>query len=139
MPEFMMGYGSKQGAELFDALDKFTKGYIEAMFFTSTGTSDDGDLQNASFDQLHSLTLNAIISSCKDFQEKYAALLAGAYAKDYTEDMAGRDYWFTRNGHGVGFWDRGLGSVGKMLTTVSEYSEVSLYRGDDGLLYLFDG
>jgi hypothetical protein len=24
----------------------------------------------------------------------------------YSEEQAGRDFWFTRQGHGVGFWDR---------------------------------
>lgn len=34
----------------------------------------------------------------------------------YTEIQAGRDFWFTRNGHGVGFWDRGLGEIGDLLS-----------------------
>ena len=24
----------------------------------------------------------------------------------YCEEQAGRDFWFTRQGHGAGFWDR---------------------------------
>jgi hypothetical protein len=35
-----------------------------------------------------------------------ADLLELAYARDYTEEQAGRDFWFTRQGHGTGFWDR---------------------------------
>lgn len=27
---------------------------------------------------------------------------------DYTYERAGHDLWLTRNGHGAGFWDRGL-------------------------------
>lgn len=29
-----------------------------------------------------------------------------AYARDYDAEQAGRDLWFTSQGHGVGFWDR---------------------------------
>lgn len=28
----------------------------------------------------------------------------------------GHDFWLTRNGHGAGFWDRGLGALGGALT-----------------------
>ena len=31
-------------------------------------------------------------------------------------ELAGHDFAFTRNGHGAGFWDRGLGEMGDMLT-----------------------
>jgi len=27
-------------------------------------------------------------------------------ADSYDDEQAGRDFWFTRQGHGVGFWDR---------------------------------
>ena len=31
----------------------------------------------------------------------------------------GHDFWLTRNHHGAGFWDRGLGEVGSRLTELS--------------------
>ena len=31
---------------------------------------------------------------------------AYCYLSDGTIEQAGHDFWFTRNGHGVGFWDR---------------------------------
>lgn len=37
-----------------------------------------------------------------------------------TPDMVGHDFWLTRNGHGAGFWDRGLGERGTWLTDMSE-------------------
>lgn len=30
------------------------------------------------------------------------------------------DYWLTRNRHGGGFWDRGLGELGKRLTDLAQ-------------------
>lgn len=32
----------------------------------------------------------------------------------------GHDLWLTRNGHGAGFWDRGLGSAGERLTEIAK-------------------
>lgn len=50
--------------------------------------------------------------------------------------QVGHDFWLTRNSHGVGFWDRGLGEVGARLTrAANRFGESALYVGDDGLLY----
>ncbi len=47
-----------------------------------------------------------------------------------------QDFWYTRNGHGVGFWDRGLGKVGDDLSTLARNEHGrDLYLGDDGLIY----
>ena len=35
-------------------------------------------------------------------------------------DDLGRDIYFTRNHHGVGFWDRGLGKAGDELTDLAQ-------------------
>jgi hypothetical protein len=48
--------------------------------------------------------------------------------------MAGHDYWLTRNGHGTGFWDRGLGEVGDKLTAICKYQERHLFVNDSGKL-----
>jgi hypothetical protein len=46
------------------------------------------------------------------------------------------DFVLTRNGHGAGFWDRGLGKDGDTLTRLSKaYGTVGLMRGDDGKIY----
>ena len=37
------------------------------------------------------------------------------------------DYWLTRNGHGVGFWDRGLGDVGVMLSDLAEDGDYDIF------------
>jgi hypothetical protein len=51
-------------------------------------------------------------------------------------EYAGHDFWLTRNGHGAGFWDRGLGELGDRLTAACKpYGEIYLYIGDDGKVY----
>ena len=50
--------------------------------------------------------------------------------------MLGHDYVLTCNGHGAGFWDRGLGELGDRLTDAAHAEgEFDLYVGDDGELY----
>lgn len=51
-------------------------------------------------------------------------------------DRVGHDFWLTRNGHGAGFWDRGLGELGDWLTQQCKlYGEASLWVGEDGRVY----
>lgn len=46
------------------------------------------------------------------------------------------DFWLTRNGHGVGFWDRDVGAVGDRLTKAcKKFGETYLYVGDDGKIH----
>lgn len=62
-----------------------------------------------------------------------------ANAEDLAEiapEMIGHDFYLTRNGHGAGFWDRGLGEIGDRLTSAAHaYGTSELYAGDDGKLY----
>ncbi len=51
--------------------------------------------------------------------------------------QAGHDFWLTRNRHGAGFWDRGLGERGQRLTDAAHVYGVSdLYIGGDGRVYV---
>ena len=51
-------------------------------------------------------------------------------------EQLGHDLWLTRNYHGAGFWDRGLGEIGDKLTELAHsYGDVTLYIGDDGKIY----
>lgn len=100
----------------FCDLDAFAQGYIEAMFFTECepGTdadSHDPETQSAlhgecGFADLAPEALAHIVAQCAAFQRDSAPLLEKAVVRDYDSAQAGRDFWFTRNGHGVGFWDR---------------------------------
>ena len=137
MPEFQMPLGDK--IDDFNSLDPFVQGYIEAMFFTNTGTADDEDLEDVSFADLSPCAVDTIKSECKYWVMKHAQLLAAAYKREgCDEDAAGRDYWYTRNGHGVGYWDRealDADGLGDKLADAARYSERYIYRGDEGKVY----
>lgn len=150
MPEFQMN-GKFDPA--FEALDYFTQGYIEAMFYTeeapgvtteewqATEDHNEGSFPgDVGFADLAPETLARIIADCKRFQEQNAADLTEAYdngrINGYDETRAGHDFWYTRNGHGTGFWDSDLGDVGNKLSNIARHHEVSAYLGDDGKIYM---
>lgn len=115
-------------------LNEFIKAYTAAIYFTDTG--DDG--QPPSDAILSSDSCQTIINDCKQF-----IIAASFYLKcageeyGYTTEQAGHDFWLTRNGHGCGFWDRGLGELGDALTAAAKESgQCESYQGDDGLLHL---
>jgi hypothetical protein len=55
-----------------------------------------------------------------------------------TEEQLGHDIILTANHHGAGFWDRGLGELGRSLTSVAHtLGSYDLYVGDDGKLYAY--
>ena len=139
-----------------DTLDEFTRAYMECALWSSDFEDDAGNTVN--MDECFNIyflapeTRETLIADCKAFQERYAELLAKAYALagtpqetfssrqiEFSESQAGHDFWLTRNGHGAGFWDRGLGETGEALTKVcgwkTDYPQVDLYIGDDGLIY----
>ena len=90
------------------ALDAFAAGYVEAMFFTNgdTGDENENSLNDLGVERLSKKALARIKAECAAFQDTHAALLAEACKGDYDAAQAGRDFWFTRQGHGVGYWDR---------------------------------
>lgn len=120
-------------------LDDFTTAYIEAALWSSTDDKGEPLDKEYGFEDIASETVKAMVADCKDFQESNRALIDACeygfngYSRD---EMAGHDFWLTRNRHGAGFWDRGLGELGKKLTDLAHaYGSFDLYVGDDGKIY----
>ena len=128
-------------------LDAFTHAYIVAALWSSTDNStpsggnplDD----NYAATDIAPEALEQITQDCSRFQQAHAVLLAEAYSRysvtdgSSPETYAGHDFWLTRQGHGAGFWDRGLGEVGEKLTAAAHAVGGSdIYVGDDGELYV---
>lgn len=87
----------------------FLRGYIEAALFTTDdncpGGCDYAECGRADelAQQLPAWWIKEADEACCAFQEANAALLE----KAGDGEQNGRDFWFTRNRDGVGFWDRG--------------------------------
>ena len=94
---------------------------------------DESDLAKETLEQMEKDCIQFIKENDDDLFE---------YAEQRTfynvtaSEFAGHDFWLTRNGHGAGFWDRGLKRLGDRLTSATEkFPEISLYVGDDGKIY----
>lgn len=110
-------------------------GYVEALLWTTSMSEEDDrsllDL-NYSPDDLSHASDAAIVADIIDFVEGNAEDLHGM-----NPGQAGHDFLLTRNGHGTGFWDRGLGDKGDRLADASRvYGETNAYIGDDDLVYV---
>lgn len=119
-----------------ETLERATRAYIDCALWAST--DDDGNpLGGADAlapETLESLTEDAhsFLSVCwGDTWEGFSIDVSGI-----EPEQIGHDLWLTRNGHGAGFWDRGLGAVGEALSEQARaMGSVYLYVADDGLIY----
>ena len=122
-------------------LEKFHRSYMVVALWSSTDEDGEPLDDMYSIDDISEECKVEMLESCADFIEANALDLAAYGAKMACEqwseeDRAAHDFWLTRNGHGAGFWDRGLAELGDRLSKAAEvYGSVDLYVGDDGLIY----
>jgi hypothetical protein len=105
--------------------------YLECALWSSLG--DDGEPLDRTHDveDLAAETIYEAQDDCVAFVEYVGTQITGI-----DPVRAGHDFWLTRNHHGAGFWDRGLGAVGDSLTIAAHtFGGVDLYVGDDGQVY----
>ena len=118
----------------------FLRAYVECALW-STNDEDDNPLDAVfSIDDIDPKTLHGMRDDCADFIWANRADL-----RKYCESMhsgqwpgmtrAGHDFWLTRNGHGAGFWDRGLGALGNRLSNSAQvYGDVYLWADMMGVV-----
>jgi hypothetical protein len=109
-------------------IETIVAAYFAAVFFTDAGDRDDiltGDEEISDEAQIE------VADDVNDFLTKAETLLTD----DWSDDQIGHDLWMTRNGHGVGFWDRDFPNRDELSNIAKEMGERWPYAGDDGLLY----
>jgi len=110
-------------------------GYLACALWTAT--DDDGAPLDKRFttDDFAVSARGDAYDDCFDFAKANEALLA-SIADRRMPAYIGHDFNLTRNGHGTGFWDRGLGKAGDELTAACRpYGSADVYVGDDGFLH----
>lgn len=114
-------------------IDTITQHYITAALWSSTDDQDEPLDSNYFASDIDPETLQEMRDDVASFVDTCHGLLV---ASGQSDEQIGHDFWLTRNGHGAGFWDRGLGEVGDKLTAACKpFGEVWLYVGDDGLIH----
>jgi len=120
------------------AVHKFFTGYLEAMCFTDLPEEEvgSGEFRLWEMGWSQKFSEHLLLKSV----EECSSFLLKAYGLIPKERMAeaGRDFWYTRQGHGCGYWEQEWDDDhGKELNDLSEeFGETGMYVGDDGLLYL---
>lgn len=119
--------------------DAFIDAYVTALLWTERPDAEDASFSDLGYDAnyLANATRDKICAEALDFLSSFGYLIERALkVNGYTIEQAGHDFALTRNGHGAGFWDRGLGEIGDELTEAAHsFGQVSLYLGDDNLIY----
>lgn len=145
MPQFHLN--DDNATRRFRDLSDFAKGFVEAMFFTNEGMSDDdGDdkLNRLGVERLTVESIAKIAADCAAFWKANEADLEAAkalvpgnddffYAREPLDDRRlGHLFLYTRQGHGVGFDDDGNAPCLTRLddaATIFPECHVSTYRG----------
>lgn len=124
--------------------DEFLSAYVAALLWSSP--DEKGDFLDAAGNELSPEAQAACVADCRRFvsvagddMTHYLHLIKPV--PTYTaSDCAGHDFWLTRAGHGVGFWDRGLGELGDRLSALcghgTQFPNREPYIGDDQKVYL---
>lgn len=135
MPEFILRDEHREGQVEFGKLPEFVQGYIEAMFFTESGEPQDPIKPYHAYSNMSDGALNRILEDCNAFFQHDMVI---SDIGDADMRGAGRDFWYTRNGHGTGFWCRDPGRYGDAahLTKVSESFGVCDVYSEGDLIYI---
>lgn len=128
-------------------LDILTRHYLIAALWSNT--DDNGDPLDAHYDlaDIHPDSIARASATCAAFLADAGDLLEqlpdtyGPHPHCGTVHpqiaAAGHDLWLTSNGHGAGFWDRGLGELGDKLTHLAHaVGGCDAYIGDDARVHL---
>ena len=108
----------------------FFDAYLECAVWSST--DDDG----TPLDQIDADVTDALRAELEPDARDFYDAHWEQWADGWDDAQAGHDFWLTRNRHGAGFWDRGLGPLGDTLTDAAHaYGEVNLYVGDDDAIH----
>lgn len=136
----LQGYAAELAGANVDAM---VDGYLDAQLWAGLdyGREDDGGNnppldENYSRDDIadeyvetvraeiaalvyaHPLAVRMYLTS-----RKYPAGYGGGFMSRATgAELFGHDFYLTREGHGAGFWDRGLGELGDYLTQISKWA-----------------
>lgn len=139
-------------------LDPFTIAYLETALWAEHDNADEngGEPLDANYD-IGDFTAEALQRAkdvCNDFRQmewsedrdptertERRTMTVQAWLDSIDRPAAsaaesdGHDFWLTRGGHGAGFWDRGYGDIGRIVTAACKtFGSDDVYVGDDGRL-----
>ncbi|MFB3104381.1 MAG: hypothetical protein ACE1ZA_05570 [Pseudomonadales bacterium] len=116
-------------------LDVFTQHYIETALWSSSDSDPHGTPlgDNYGLEDVAVESVDKMRADCIKFQADNASAL-----EPFDMEIAGHDFWLTRNGHGAGFWDGDYTEpqATELIKASEAFGECSIVVGDDGKLYV---
>lgn len=135
--EALIGCCVSRNIDVIAQLDNFTKHYLIAALWTE---EEELGMHARDLSEIDYLSIHRAWLDCQKFQMENRDELAAAY-EFYIENgnaghpdagspeaCAGHDLWLSRNGHGTGFWDRGLPNGEVLHEAARAMKEVYLYQ-----------
>lgn len=114
--------------------EKFIAGFLRAAIFAENDQSNEQGGEpidrNYAVDDFDPQDRVLLEKECLDFIAANKQDLEGI-----DPEQAGHDFWLTRNGHGTGFWDRGLGEQGERLTKACDQLDEITLSVDNGVIH----
>ena len=116
-------------------------GYKEAFIFAESAMDHEGnfvnDMTDYDFsDQAHQRIIHDVAAFC----DANDAAISEAMSDGASANQIGNDLHFTRNGHGVGFWDRPeiytTNTANRLTNAAKLMPSVHAYIGEDNLIYI---
>ena len=130
----MQAIDTATGTDVVERIDDFTRGYLECALWTALGGEEHDEPidDRYTLDDFDDASIEGAVEVCRRFQKENANDLGEARADDHN----GHDFSLARNGHGTGFWDRGLGDVGDRLSKACEvFGEAYVWEDGNGGFY----
>ena len=117
--------------------DRFFNAYLEASVWSST--DDDGEPIGRLDLDVSEETKAKMRVDCDKFYDDTKHLITdeNCLTRLYCDEQAGHDFWLTRNGHGVGFWETSdwAAVAGEQLDNASRaFGEYYLFAQDGEIL-----
>lgn len=132
-------------------LDEMSRAYLEAQLWVQSDPYGDEDGTGETFadhgysvDDVSTEYARSVRDELASVVESFGELVQAYHDTTDSEarmqwsrsELFGHDFYLTREGHGTGFWDRGLGELGDRLTEVAKSCGEAnpLFDNGDGVL-----
>jgi hypothetical protein len=112
--------------------------YVKTALWATTAHDEDGDVDE-NLDTLGYTIDDLTPAALADVEADVEGFVVSCWAdvRDLDPEQVGHDLLLTRDGHGAGFWDRGLGERGDRLTAMAKpYGDSNFHVGDDGKIHV---
>ena len=121
--------------------ETFFNAYVDCVLWSLTyGENGENNLDDGEH-ELSESAKEQMLLDCADFLTYCTAENINPFpdyeSELYTDyELSAYDFWLTRNGHGAGYWDRGLKNGKELTAAAKTFGSCDLYVGDDGEIYV---